>query len=148
MGCPGPWISVVSQSPSGKHNTQNPQYPQHQHYLMWQLYPKSLLLSHISYRKKIQKNVILWRKKKVWIQSEAENYIIEHFMLLKIFQQRFAYDLCNVVSCLARFQECFTQMCVSQSRGLCKHHWKKHTLHVNLVFRVTNGVDKVSIQIT
>lgn len=43
--------------------------------------------------------------KKLIIHSEAENHIIKCFMLLKIFQQPFAYDLCNVASCLTRIQD-------------------------------------------
>lgn len=43
--------------------------------------------------------------KKLIIHSEAENHIIKCFMLLKLFQQPFAYDLCNVASCLTRIQE-------------------------------------------
>lgn len=56
-------------------------------------------LNPITYVKKAL-TVILWRKKKVWIHSKAEIYVIECFLLLKIFQQPFAYDLCKVASIL------------------------------------------------
>jgi len=61
--------------------------------------------------------------KKLIIHSEAENNIIKCFMLLKMYQQPFAYGLCKVVSCLTKFQEkLFTYMGLSWNKDLCKHH--------------------------
>lgn len=67
-------------------------------------------------------------------------------MLLKIFQQRFAYDLCNVASCLVSFKSVSPKCVCHRAEAYVNTTERNTILHINSVFRVTNGVDKVSIQ--
>lgn len=68
--------------------------------------------------------------------QQGKNYITEYFMLLKIFHQPFAYDLCGVVFCLRKVsREVFHLNAHVQKQPLCKHHRKKHIrFYANLVF--------------
>lgn len=59
-----------------------------------------MLLNHIMYGTHTKCHIM--EGKTGMNSQQGKNYITEYFMLLKIFHQPFAYDLCGVVFCLRK----------------------------------------------